>query len=78
MDKRFVCDKEVRLWSKFKFNRVPGDTTAGPNELQQPGIRPNYVTSFSYYAREAGYNGRIVTKVPQNERKRIEYPEPRS
>ena len=77
-DKRFVCDKEVRLWSDFEFNRVPGDTSAGPNELQQPGQRPNYVTSFSYYAREAGYNGSIVTKVPYNEKPFVEYPEPES
>lgn len=76
--KTFVCDKEVRLWSKFSFNRVAGDTSAGPNELQQPGQRPNYVTSFRYKAREAGYQGYIVTKVPYNEKPFIEYPEPES
>ena len=78
VDKRFVCNKEVRLWSKFSFNRVPGDTSAGPNELQQPGKRPKYVTRLSYIAREAGYDGGIVTKVPKNERPFIEYPEPKS
>ena len=81
VDKRFVCDKEVRLWSKFKFNRVAGDTSAGPDELQQPGQRSTYVTSFSYYAREAGYGhyyGLITTKTPQNEEPFIEYPKPRS
>ena len=80
VDKRFVCDKEVRLWSKFEFNRVPGDTSAGPDELQQPGQRSTYVTSFSYRAREAGYEGYIVTKVPKNpdDEKFTEYPKPRS
>ena len=76
--KRFTCDKKIKLWSDFEFNRVPGDTSAGPNELQQPGQRSTYVTEFSYYAREAGYDGGIVTKIPQNEEKRFEYPEPRS
>ena len=78
VDKRFVCDKEVRLWSKFKFNRIAGDTSANPRQLQTPGDRPNYVTELSYYAREAGYRGYIVTKVPQNEEPFFEYPEPRS
>ena len=78
VDERFVCDKEVRLWSKFEFNRVPGDTSAGPNELQTPGKRSKYVTRLSYIAREAGYEGYIVTKVPRNERPRHEYPEPKS
>ena len=78
ISKRFTCDKKVKLWSKFSFNRVPGDTSAGPDELQQPGQRPNYVTRLSYIAREAGYEGYIVTKVPQNEEERIEYPEPES
>ena len=75
---QFTCDKKIKLWSEFGFTRVPGDTTAGPSELQQPGNRPNYVTSFSYYAREAGYNHSIVTKVPQNEEPQIDYPEPKS
>ncbi len=75
---QFTCGKKIKLWSEFGFTRVPGNTTAGPSELQQPGSRPNYVTSFSYYAREAGYNGSIVTKVPRRERKRIDYPEPKS
>lgn len=78
---QFTCDKKVKLWSEFEFNRVPGDTSAGPNELQQPGQRPNYVTSFSYYAREAGYGpiyGLISTKDPQNEEPFIDYPKPRS
>ena len=78
VDERFVCDKEVRLWSKFEFNRVPGDTSAGPNELQTPGKRSKYVTRLSYIAREAGYRDYIVTKVPRNERLRHEYPEPLS
>ena len=75
---KFTCDKKIKLWSDFEFNRVPGDTSAGPNELQQPGKRSKYVTSFSYIAREAGYNGSIVTKVPENEKPRIDYPEPKS
>lgn len=78
LDKRFVCDKEVRLWSDFEFNRIPGDADADPSELQTPGDRPNYVTRLSYVAREAGYNGSIVTKVPENERLRHDYPEPKS
>ena len=81
VDKRFVCDKEVRLWSKFKFNRIAGDTSANPRQLQTPGDRPNYVTELSYYAREAGYGplyGIVVTKVPKNEEPFIEYPKPRS
>ena len=80
VDKRFVCDKEVRLWSKFSFNRVPGDTSVGPNELTQPGKRSKYVTSFKYRAREAGYNGMVVTKVPRNQTNEefTEYPEPLS
>ena len=76
--KSFTCDKKIKLWSEFGFTRVPGDTTAGPSELQQPGSRPNYVTSFSYIAREAGYDGRIVTRIPENEEERINYPEPKS
>ena len=74
----FVCEKKVKLWSKFEFNRVPGDTSAGPKELQTPGNRSTYVTEFSYIAREAGYNGNIVTKVPENETPFFEYPKPKS
>ena len=76
--KSFTCDKKIKLWSDFEFNRVPGDTSAGPNELQQPGKRPNYVTEFSYIAREAGYDSGIVTRIPENEKPRIDYPEPKS
>ena len=53
--KSFTLDKEVKLWSDFGFTRVHGDTTAGPSELQQPGNRSTYVTSFKYTVREAGY-----------------------
>ena len=74
----FVCEQKVKLWSKFEFNRVAGDTSAGPDELQQPGQRPNYVTSLSYKAREAGYNGNIVTKVVGDDEPFIDYPEPKS
>ena len=70
--------KKIKLWSKFEFNRIPGDTDADPKELQTPGDRSIYVTELSYIAREAGYNGSIVTKVPQNERPRHDYPEPMS
>ncbi len=79
--KSFTLDKEVKLWSDFGCTRVPGDTSAGPNELQQPGQRPNYVTSFSYYAREAGYgpyHGLVVTRTPDDEEPFIDYPEPKS
>ena len=76
---KFTCDKEVKLWSKFEFNRIPGDTSANPRQLQTPGDRPKYVTSLSYIAREAGYNGNIVTKAPQSGNDEfIEYPKPRS
>lgn len=34
-----VCNKAVKLWLKFSSNRVPGDTTAGPDELETPGDR---------------------------------------
>ena len=81
VDKRFVCDKEVRLWSKFKFNRIAGDTSANPTQLQTPGDRPTYVTELSYTAREAGYgpyHGLVVTKIPENETPFFEYPKPRS
>ena len=78
VDRKFACDKEVRLWSKFKFNRIAGDTDPNPKELQTPGDRSIYVTELSYYAREAGYKGYIVTKVPKNEEPFIEYPKPRS
>ena len=74
----FVCNKAVKLWSKFSFNRVSGDTTAGPDELETPGQRSKYATSISYIAREAGYSGSIVTLVPENEKPFIDYPEPKS
>ena len=38
----FVCNKAVKLWSKFDFNRIPGDTDPDPSELQTPGGRPDY------------------------------------
>ena len=74
----FVCNKAVKLWSEFSFNRVAGDTTAGPDELETPGQRSVYATSLSYIVREAGYSGGIVTKVPENEKPFIDYPEPKS
>ena len=74
----YTCHKEVRLWSKFRFIGILGNTGPNPKQLQTPGDRPKYVTELSYKAREAGYNGMVVTKTPQNERKRIEYPEPLS
>ena len=80
-DKRFVCDKEVRLWSEFEFNRIAGDTDPDPKELQTPGDRSIYVTELSYTAREAGYGslyGMVVTKTPENETPFFEYPKPRS
>lgn len=68
IDKRFVCDKKVNLWSKFEFNRIPNDTSAEPSELQTPGGLVNYVTRFIYIARQAGYGGdMVVTKIPENE-----------
>ena len=82
VDKRFVCDKEVRLWSDFEFNRIPGDTDPDPKELQSNEGRSTYVTSFKYRAREAGYGpyyGLITTKTPQNGNDEfIEYPKPLS
>lgn len=77
-EERLVCNKAVKLWSEFGFARVPGDSSAGLDELQQPGDRPPTLTSFKYTAREAGYNGGIVTMVPENEKERIDYPEPKS
>ena len=77
-DKRFVCDKEVRLWSKFKFIGIPGNTGPNPKQLQTPGDRPKYVTELSYKAREAGYRGYIVTKVVGDDEPFVEYPKPRS
>ncbi len=70
-----VCNKAVKLWSEFSFNRVPGDTTDGPDELETPGDRPYYVTRLSYTAYEAGYSGGIVIR---NKREITEYPEPKS
>ena len=61
----FVCNKAVKLWSKFDFDKIPGQTKVEPKELEEPGNRSIYVTNFSYEAREAGYNGGIVTRVPQ-------------
>ena len=77
-EKKYVCDKELRLWSKFKFIGIPGNTGPNPKQLQTPGGRPTYVTELSYTAREAGYRGYIVTKVPKNEKPFVEYPKPRS
>ena len=76
--KRFTCEKEVKLWSDFEHVPIPGGGGLSPTELEEPGSRSTYVTRFSYIAREAGYNGRIVTKVPRRERPRHEYPEPMS
>lgn len=70
-----VCNKAVKLWSEFSFNRVPGDTTAGPDELETPGQRSKYITRLRYRVREAGYSGGIVIR---NEREITEYPEPKS
>ena len=75
----YTCDKEVKLWSDFEHIAVPGAAGLSPTELEEKdGHRSTYVTKFSYKAREAGYNGSIVTKVPQNERPRHDYPEPMS
>lgn len=76
ISKKLVCDKEVKLWSDFNINRIPGV----PTELQQSGNRSTYVTSFSYKIREIDYREWFITKVPRNadDEKRIEYPEPKS
>ena len=77
----YTCDKEVKLWSDFEHVAVPGGTGLSPTELEEPnGHRSTYVTKFSYKAREAGYNGSIVTKVPENKENEefAEYPEPMS
>ena len=75
----YTCDKEVKLWSDFEHIAVPGAAGLSPTELEEnDGHRSTYVTRFSYYAREAGYDGSIVTKIPKNERLRHEYPEPMS
>lgn len=74
----FVCNKAVKLWSEFEFNEIPGQTKAEPTELEEPGNRSKCVAKFSYVAREAGYNGGIVTIVSENEEERIDYPEPLS
>ncbi len=76
--KSFTCEKEVKLWSDFEHVPIPGGGGLSPTELEEPGSRSTYVTEFSYYAREAGYNSGIVTKVPQNEEPFIDYPEPLS
>ena len=80
-DKRFECEREVKLWSDFEHVAVPGSNDLSPTELEEPGSRSTYVTRLSYIAREAGYGstyGMVVTKVPQNKRPRHEYPEPLS
>ena len=74
----YTCDKKIKLWSDFEHVAVPGSNDLSPTELQIPGDRPNYVTSLSYYAREAGYNGSIVTKVVGDDEPFIDYPEPKS
>ena len=76
--KSFTLDKEVKLWSDFDFNRVPGDTTAGPKELQEPGNRSTYVTSFKYTVREAGYGPLYGLISTRNKEEITQYPEPRS
>lgn len=76
--KRFTCEKEVKLWSDFEHVPIPGGGGLSPTELEEPGSRSTYVTRLSYKAREAGYNGMVVTKVPRNERLRHDYPEPLS
>ena len=76
----YTCDKEVKLWSDFEHVDVPGSNDLSPMELKEPnGHRSTYdVTKFSYKAREAGYNGSIVTKPPENESPFFDYPEPKS
>ena len=75
---QFTGDKKIKLWSDFEHVAVPGSNDLSPTELEEQGSRSPYVTRFSYIAREAGYNGSIVTKVPKNERPRHDYPEPMS
>ncbi len=75
---QFTCDKKIKLWSDFEHVAVPGSNDLSPTELEEQGSRSTYVTRFSYIAREAGYNGSTVTKVPKNERPRHDYPEPMS
>lgn len=77
-DKRFECEREVKLWSDFEHIAVPGSEDLSPTELELPGSRSTYVTEFKYIAREAGYNGMVVTKVPRSERPRHDYPKPLS
>ena len=76
----YTCDKEVKLWSDFEHVAVPGGTGLSPTELEEPnGHRSTYVTKFSYKAREAGYNGSIVTKISGGDEEPFkEYPEPMS
>lgn len=75
---QFTCDKKIKLWSDFEHVAVPGSNDLSPTELEEPGSRSKYVTSLSYIAREAGYNHSIVTKIPPNEKPRIDYPKPKS
>ena len=75
---QFTCDKKIKLWSEFGFTRVPGDTTAGPSELQEPGNRDTYVTSFKYTVREAGYGPLYGSISTRNKRVITQYPEPKS
>ena len=78
VDKKFECEREVKLWSDFEHVAVPGSEDLSPTELELPGNRSTYVTRLSYKAREAGYQGYIVTKVPRRERLRHDYPKPLS
>ena len=80
-DKKFTCEREVKLWSDFEHEGIPGGVGLSPTELEEPGSRSTYVTRFSYIVREAGYgpyHGIVVTKTPRNERPRHDYPEPLS
>ena len=79
--KKFTCEREVKLWSDFEHEGIPGGTGLSPTELEEPGSRSTYVTKLSYRVREAGYgphHGIVVTKTPRNERPRHDYPEPLS
>ncbi len=81
VDKKFECEREVKLWSDFEHVPIPGGGGLSPTELEEQGSRSTYVTRLSYIAREAGYGpyyGMVVTKVPRNERPRHDYPEPLS
>ena len=74
-EKRFVCEKEVKLWSDFEHVAVPDSGDLSPPELEEPGNRSKYVASLSYEARKAGYNGSIVNR---DRREIAQYPEPKS